>query len=888
MSNLTIWLQQYKAVKGKEYTHTSMGSPAGSYNIPSDQKNQLIDLLYQTIFVNKKPVHLTEKPPQHTQIKADFDFKYQLDLIERKFTQNDIINIVGLYSDAIKHYLDVDDEKLNAYVFLRDLPYKDTNYTKDGIHLMYPDIICDTKIQHLIRKYVIEHGESIFASLECENTIEDIVDKSIISTNNWLMYGCSKPGKNPYQLKYIYDHNLCQIQVEFENEKQMIAKFSIRDHDTSQSINIKTIFETCLTPSIMFKKNIVNHRQETTQKNSQKFNPSPVPLDFEQLHKLVDLFTVKRATDYQSWRNVGLALHNIDPKSLELFNLWISFSKKSEKFNEAKCTQFWNSFTTKSNGLHIGSLYRWVKEDNFAGYEKIIKDSVGQLIITTLNPHTTSDCARIMHEMFKCEFVCASIKNNVWYQFVNHKWVQTDQGINLQNKIADEFVNEYYAVLANIKNKMNHETDQSMIDKYSQQSESLKKVIAKIKDYSYKKKIMGECLGLFYDPSFEMKLDSMSHLIGFENGVYDLNLAEFRPGRPDDFVTLTTGNDYIEFDAQDPIIMEIFYFFNQLFPNLTASDELSELCEYVLTLLSSFLEGNNPEETFNIWTGVGGNGKSKLICLLKKTLGKYCKEIPVTVFTKPRPSANVADPCVASLRGLRLCTTGEPDDVDGKSTLGMGIIKSWTGGDEISCRPLYRDQFEFKPQFKIVFCCNEMPTLSGSNDCKGKWRRIKVTPFKSLFIDNPNPNNPLEFQKDRHLETKLLLWKEAFMFILIDYYKKYKRDGLPDTFCIEEATQSYKKSLDDVQDFIDDNFEYKKGYYITFTEVWSQYKSDKDYFTIKSMKVFKERIVNKMDGGKNKPYLPEEYFVNSGNSQPDNLRVNNTCVFVDWYFKSKE
>ena len=54
------------------------------------------------------------------------------------------------------------------------------------------------------------------------------------------------------------------------------------------------------------------------------------------------------------------------------------------------------------------------------------------------------------------------------------------------------------------------------------------------------------------------------------------------------------------------------------------------------------------------------------------------------------------------------------------------------------------------------------------------------------------------------------------------------------------------------------------------------------------MKVFKEHIIRKMGGGQDRPHLSDKYFVNLGLSKPDDGRVHNICVFVDWYFKKSD
>ena len=67
------------------------------------------------------------------------------------------------------------------------------------------------------------------------------------------------------------------------------------------------------------------------------------------------------------------------------------------------------------------------------------------------------------------------------------------------------------------------------------------KIQIQLKDSGYKDKVMKECKEYFYDKEFNEKLNDQKHLIGFENGIYDLNNSIFRGGLPSDYISLSTG-----------------------------------------------------------------------------------------------------------------------------------------------------------------------------------------------------------------------------------------------------------------------------------------------------------------------------------------------------------
>ena len=100
----------------------------------------------------------------------------------------------------------------------------------------------------------------------------------------------------------------------------------------------------------------------------------------------------------------------------------------------------------------------------------------------------------------------------------------------LSNKIVDLYMywQTKYQQQANMEDDEESDIKQILNNRVSNCS----KVIIKLKDSGYKDKIMKECKELFYDEKFKEKLDDQRNLVGFENGIYDLNKGIFRGGLP--------------------------------------------------------------------------------------------------------------------------------------------------------------------------------------------------------------------------------------------------------------------------------------------------------------------------------------------------------------------
>jgi phage/plasmid-associated DNA primase len=173
-------------------------------------------------------------------------------------------------------------------------------------------------------------------------------------------------------------------------------------------------------------------------------------------------------------------------------------------------------------------------------------------------------------------------------------------------------------------------------------------IIQRLSKTNDKKNIMTEAKELFFDPVFLEKLDQNPYLLCFRNGVIDFKERRFRRGLPEDYLSKCTNIDYIPIDPvkQSKILEEIHDFMNKLFP-------IQELRKYMWDHLASTLIGNNMNQTFNMYIGIGQNGKSVLVNLMEHVLGDYKSDVPLSLLTQQRTRIGGLAPELVQLKGVR-------------------------------------------------------------------------------------------------------------------------------------------------------------------------------------------------------------------------------------------
>lgn len=826
----------------KSFTHNWWDNKKNIlFKVKEDEYKIFIDIYSDDLKSKFGKLHVMEKPLDNGPLCLDFDVKLSKEYRCLEMVRINLI-IESINKTIKKFYkLTNENEELTSYVLMKDKPYFDeeTQLYSDGFHIQYPNLILDVKDRFLIfeesKKMIVTEGlfDELFKililrNLEQEtnkkyeitddndfidesgkkvsnNTInsmmqditKELFDRSVIQKNCWFLYGSGKKkttGTYFYKVIHIFDSELNEydeipekeelakiLAIRNENLNPVIAKVNLDEKykyikDTfmkTQKVNVNNLFIKNTDNEIIVEEN--NKINKNNTENEDLNNPIHIA------RRLVKLLSKKRAGPYNEWITIGWALYNISPTLLPEF---IEFSKQdNKKYQPGCCEKIWEESSRRMDegGYTIASLYMWAKEDSPDEYIKLIRSSVNKLL-EEANTKADYDIAMVIKELYKFEYKCTSIKDNIWWQFENHRWKKIDSaytlGIRLSENVAKEF-----ALLSSTYMQESTTCTGYKSDILVKKATDINKLVLELKKTPYKERIIRESAPLFYDNTFEEKLDDNKFLIGFNNGVYDLRTGLFRNGCPDDYLSLTTNYDYQNnFTENSPEVKALMKFLISVFPD-------DDLRKYVLCFIASILEGGNTDQKMFFWTGSGSNGKGTITDLINITLGNYFSTLPVSLLTVKRKSSSNATPELADKVGKRILVMNEPEHDD---EINAGLMKELTGQDKIMARPLYGKPFYYIPQFVPILPCNHLPKLSKSDG--GTNRRIRVIEFSQKFVDEPT--KPNEHPKDPDLRNKLKTWHKPFIWLLLEtYYPLYKKYGIeklePD--CVKLSTKKYEK-----------------------------------------------------------------------------------------------
>jgi putative DNA primase/helicase len=279
------------------------------------------------------------------------------------------------------------------------------------------------------------------------------------------------------------------------------------------------------------------------------------------------------------------------------------------------------------------------------------------------------------------------------------------------------------------------------------------------------------------------KFDRDSYLLNMKNGTYDLRTHELLPHDKQNFITKIVDYDYNP-NAKCPQFLK---FINRIF---RSREDKEQIINYIQKALGYSLTGEISQQAIFLLYGSGANGKSTLIETQRLVVGDYGTTIDSSsLITKKNDSVRND---IARLPNIRFVSASE----NSKGTiLDEELVKKLSGGDQVTARFLFQEEFQFYPQLKLWWAFNHPP---GLNDfTHSLMRRLKLIPFEEVISGDEVIDQSILLQQHKEELSGIFNWE-------IEGLKKFQKEGLKDIEAVKKAVKEFKEEQDRLHEFIED------------------------------------------------------------------------------------
>jgi len=517
---------------------------------------------------------------------------------------------------------------------------------------------------------------------------------------------------------------------------------------------------------------------------------------------------------------------------------------KSQFENEAKCSKFLaeklNAHIYKTLGLRLEFVVKPMNEDY------IIKDGKNINIATELKiqnidateeywdeyrlkygigknefPKSSHDydLAKLFYKPQEDEYVFTKIGNNKCGFKFNKYGLFSSIGFDRLSNVVVEYFQPLLDNLNSVVAKKIHFLNNNPPDNAEEHAKQMtvvndlqkltNKITEKVNNTASLMKIVTRIVQHYTVDRFQEKMDTDSNIIGFDNGIIDLNDidAGVKPASKEKPVTMSCGYNYCKADSK--IKQEVYGIIRSIFPDKETTDE-------VLLILSRSLTGKNIEEIFMACKGKGGNGKGLLMDFMKLVLGDYYEDMKSFVLTKdPKKEGTTLSAHLYGLRKARIINISEPPNGVPFNT---NTFKGMTGRDGFKVRTLY-----IADEIVIEFCpmvCMRNCDYGFTDDTESDAMKRRLIGLHFPYSFKSKADIDLAKQRGENIsmmkvanhtlkdKMKQSQYKCAFMDILLEHYKRYLEREEPKirpTKFMIKSTEMLSKNLSPDKDWFNEN-----------------------------------------------------------------------------------
>lgn len=381
-----------------------------------------------------------------------------------------------------------------------------------------------------------------------------------------------------------------------------------------------------------------------------------------------------------------------------------------------------------------------------------------------------------------------SFYHKFWYVYKDNVWQRDYAG--LVHKLVDSTIDN-----------MKHEKlfvggDMSEDDAKIAMAKHIKRSRGNAGKEAMKKEIMN------YVAVQPDEMDKDDDLLNVQNGYVDLKTGEFHDSDITKIFSRITNVEYTD-NISAPVWEE---FLNSALQGDT------KLIHYLQKAVGYSLTGYTTEQVMFFLYGNGGTGKSLFLEALAYALGTYTMNMQAqSIMVKPNGNGGASSD-IARLDGSRFVTSSETNE---GVRMDESLVKQLTGGDRVTARYQFGNEFDFVPKFKLWVATNHKPIIRGTDD--GIWRRLKIIPFKHQ-VKGKN--------QDKHLKEKLQDEAVGILKWAVDGCLMWLKEGLADEpIAIKQETKEYRLEMDVITQFIDECCFVNPDVKVKPSDLYQEYKT---------------------------------------------------------------
>lgn len=559
--------------------------------------------------------------------------------------------------------------------------------------------------------------------------------------------------------------------------------------------------------------------------------------DAEMSTELLEIISIDRFLHKKRWIEIGKAIHNSFRGTDAGLTIWIDITERAlrgvrgvvsylENSNiRDACFNEYNEFTWPGQ-ITVKTLAWFAMEDNKEQYNIWHRNWTRSYRQDCYNLSHDSIAKALYCELWLTHACHVRGKARTVYEFSQHRWQKVEDGYTIRMEISDGFKRQFELDRADIAFQMTQTNDETEKKRLQTQHDVVNQLIKFLGNRGFKASVLGEVLDRLTIANFEGYLDKNGDLTGHPNGVSEVDIElcsiEFRPGKPEDYLTkVTSAKLDLTLSWDHPRVKEYMQWMSEMFMDPGTNHFIHKLWA------SGFVAGNF-DKIGPMFTGDKNNGKTTLSNFIMRTWGNYAVKFPTTGITKGYSESGSANPAMVRVSGPRW---GLADEPDAREKFHAGPFKRIFSPDDFYSRGLYSEGGDLQNTCTVTVWANKIPPFPDADDaCRV---RLCCIPCLTTYVKEGAPETREEQIAKRILPMKKTFQnnvnklRNAALWVHYQYFPiwcKESLDSWPEE--IKNATNEYWSDNDIYQMYMSDRIDANAGEneFVTVTELYKDFE----------------------------------------------------------------